>query len=179
MIVSTIPPMRSDRVESSWMASERSCEEAATWRIAWEAWLAASTPCWAIVRAAPAASAVSCAVVAERPAARAASVAELRADSTTRTCVGAGRDIGDRRGDSSMAFVVSPDVLAICCEAAETVPAELETSPIVAPSFARIALEGRQAAWALPSIVSNVAQSWPSSSAEVTSTVVVTGWHRR
>ena len=41
---------------------------------------------------------------------------------------------------SSIALVVSPDVLAICCEAAETVPAEVETSPIAAPSFSRIAL---------------------------------------
>ena len=38
---------------------------------------------------------------------------------------------------SSIAFVVSPEVVAICCEAAETAP---ETSPIVAPSLARIAL---------------------------------------
>ena len=38
------------------------------------------------------------------------------------------------------AFVASPEVVAICCDAADTAPAEEETSPIVTPSFVRIAL---------------------------------------
>ena len=141
VIVSTIPPMRSERAESSWIAAETSSEEAATWRIASDAWLAASTPCSATVRAVPAASAVCCAVAADTPAARAASVAEERADSTTRTCVSAPAATSViAEAISSIAFVVSPEVVAICCEAAETAPAEEETSPIVAPSLARIAL---------------------------------------
>ena len=41
---------------------------------------------------------------------------------------------------SSIARVVSSDVLAICCDAADTVPAECETWPIVSPRRPRIAL---------------------------------------
>ena len=41
---------------------------------------------------------------------------------------------------SPIARVVSPDVAAICCDAADTVPAELETRPIVSPRRVRIAL---------------------------------------
>ena len=41
---------------------------------------------------------------------------------------------------SSIARSSRSDVCAICCEAAETVPAEIETSVIVSASFARIAL---------------------------------------
>jgi hypothetical protein len=41
---------------------------------------------------------------------------------------------------SSIARVASPDVVAICCDAADTVPAELDTCPIASPRRARIAL---------------------------------------
>ena len=141
VIVSTMPPIRSERVESSWMASEISCEDAATWRMASDAELAASTPCSAIVRASPAAAAVCCAVSAETPAARAASAAEVRADSTTRTCRSAPWATSvTAEAISSIARVASPDVVAICCDAADTVPAELETWPIVSPRRSRIAL---------------------------------------
>jgi hypothetical protein len=115
VIVSTMPPIRSERPDSSWMAPEISCEVAAIWRLASDAELAASTPCAAISRAAPAASAVSCAVVADAPAARAASAAEARADSTTRTCCSAPWATSvTAEAISSIARVVSSDVVAIC-----------------------------------------------------------------
>ena len=85
--------------------------------------------------------AVSSAVWAETPAARAASAADERADSTMRTCFSAPWATSDTaEAISSIARVVSSEVCAICCEAAETVPAEIETWPIVSPSLVRIAL---------------------------------------
>ena len=141
VIVSTIPPIRSERADSASMAPAISCDVRATWRIASDAELAASTPCAAIVRAAPAAAAVCCALSADGPAARAASVADVRADSTTRTCCSAPCATSETaEAISSIARVASPDVVAICCDAADTVPAEVETRPIVSPRRVRIAL---------------------------------------
>ena len=92
-------------------------------------------------RASSAAFAVSSAVWAETPAARAASAADERADSTMRTCFSAPWATSDTaEAISSIARVVSSEVCAICCDAAETVPAEIETCPIVSPSLVRIAL---------------------------------------
>jgi len=80
-------------------------------------------------------------VPAETPAARAASAAEPRADSTTRTWVSAPLATSvTAEAISSIARPASPDVAAICCDAAETVPAKLETSLIVALRRVRMAL---------------------------------------
>ena len=51
VIVSTMPPIRSERAESSPIASDTSRELSATWRIASVACCAAATPSWATPRA--------------------------------------------------------------------------------------------------------------------------------
>ena len=142
VIVSTMPPIFSERADSSWIAVETSWEDIATWRIASEAELAASTPCSATARASSAALAVSSAVWAETPAARAASAADERADSTMRTCFSA------PCATSETAEAISLDRARRLVGGAgpsaarrpRRVPAEIETWPSVSPSFVRIAL---------------------------------------
>ena len=84
-IVSTIPPMRSERLDSSPIAAPACWEASATWRIASDAWPTASTPSSASLRARSAASAVTSALSALALAAREASWTALRVFSTIRT----------------------------------------------------------------------------------------------
>ena len=131
--------MRSDRLESSPIATPACCEASATWRMASEAWPTASTPSSASVRARSAASAVASAVSALADAAREASWTALRVFSTIRTWRSAPCATSvTADAISPTARPASSEAWAICCEAEETLPELCESSPIRAASCSRI-----------------------------------------
>ena len=141
VIVSTMPPIRSERADRSSIAVATSAEESATPRMAPVACSAALTPSRATSRACSAASEVSRAVSALRLAAVAASWTASRVVSTMRTWRSAPCATSlTAEAISPTARPASSEVDAICCEADDTVPALAETSPISEPSSARMSL---------------------------------------
>jgi hypothetical protein len=139
VIVSTIPPIRSERSPSARMTVVTSADEARTAAIAAVACSTASAPSVATLRAAWAASAVSVAFEAPACVAEVISSVSSRVDSTVRAWRSAPWATSETAwAISPTALPASSEVEAICWEAAVSDAAEDETCPIIPASAARV-----------------------------------------
>src|SRR3954468_15340715 len=139
VIVATMPSICSDLAPSSRIASVACSDESRTAPMASLAWATAPAPCSATSRAAVAASAVCWALSAPAALAVATSSVASLACSTARTWRSAPWATSPTADAiSPTARPASSEVVAICCDAADSDCAEFDTLPTSPPSCARV-----------------------------------------
>src|SRR4051812_5957199 len=165
VIVATMPSICSDFAPSSRMASVACTELSRTAPMASEAWATAPAPRSATSRAAIAAAVVSCALPVLMALAVATSSEATFACSTARTWRSAPSATSlTAEAISPTARPASSDVVAICCDAAETLPADDETSPIRAARLLRLSVYADRDSTVFVRISLNARATSPTSS---------------